>query len=227
MARWRVSLVGHEFDLMDLPRAFSGLPIHVVEDGGNFFLEAEEFEELSDAGAVEAASGKLITNINGVARLEDPSRRNVTMGSVHEVTPEGVRTAYVTLKATVEGRARVHARLEGGKPVPPQVEPAARWIELASRDSDVAEAMEIWANRNHDWVNLYKVLEIVVRRGLAAASMSKTQLKRFKRTANHEGAAGPGARHARNPNDPPKNPMPLAEADDLVGQVLRDWLNSL
>ena len=87
---------------------------------------------------------------------------------------------------------------------------------------------EIWANRKHDWVNLYKIYEIVEERGgLAVTAVSRSEIRRFKHTANHQGAAGPDARHARLDADPPKTPMALDEADVLAGRLLRDWLTSL
>jgi len=42
--KWQAELLGHEFDLMDLPTTFLEVRMRVLEEGGHFYLEAGELE---------------------------------------------------------------------------------------------------------------------------------------------------------------------------------------
>lgn len=86
--------------------------------------------------------------------------------------------------------------------------------------------------RNQDWVNLYRIYEIV-KDDLGSdheiankTSASANQLTLFSRSANHEKASGDDARHgvsSENEQPPPK-PMSLPEAINLVTELVNDWL---
>lgn len=103
-----------------------------------------------------------------------------------------------------------------------------RWLELAERDPDVAEALATF-DRPHDWVNLYRVLEIIERRAVLVGSgwASGNEVGRFRRTANHPQAAGLDARHARSNAEPPARPMTPEEGVELVRRIVVGWLGSL
>ncbi len=62
--------------------------------------------------------------------------------------------------------------------------------------------------------------DTVVNSGL----VSRTQLRRFKHSANSVNAAGDEARHGVEPRTPPADPMTIAEARSLVDILLSRWL---
>jgi hypothetical protein len=49
-------------------------------------------------------------------------------------------------------------------------------------------------------------------------------LSLFTRTANSVAAAGDKARHGMERYDPPRQPMSLAHACELVDRIMRTWL---
>lgn len=203
--RWKVELTGHEFDLEDLSATWSG-SIRVLKEDGRFLLEADEFENLGDAMEVRFAAEKLMTGVNGAMRLGDPSRKNAHIGHVHEITSEGGRTTHVILVGSIEARSRVSAAVTviGGDPAPaPAKPPAVAWAELGSRDTDVAEVMDIWANREHDWVNLYKVYEIIKKRGGVPESKAKRDWQ-VQAHGQSSGSRGSGCSSRPAPGRPSK-----------------------
>jgi hypothetical protein len=102
-------------------------------------------------------------------------------------------------------------------------------VRAAEADPDAQEVVDIWGSKPHDWVNLYKVFEIVQQRVDIKENgwASDNEITRFARTANHPEAAGEGARHGRSNKEPPPKPMSLAEADALVERIVIAWLWSL
>ena len=249
--RWRVRLKGEDPDLEDLILLFTSPALRVIRDGDAFFLEAAALEDLSASVDVLAAAGDLILLLNGVAKVRQAGCREVQLdGHVVEftesggkkyslvtggsITPRGRREHQVVFAQSAQIRARAYAptiTVEGQESVPPQ--PGSletdRWADLARRDPDVAEALAIFGSQPHDWVNLYKVYEIVNRRAdiVGDGWASTKAIDRFKRTANHPGAGGQDARHARSNVQPPPKPMTLGEGDGLIRTILTRWLSSL
>ena len=56
---------------------------------------------------------------------------------------------------------------------------------------------------------------------------TKSELRRFAQTANSAEAVGDSARHSPGKFDIPKQPMTLMEATDLIGRLLRHWIESI
>jgi hypothetical protein len=235
VARWRVQLKGEKFDLEDLPELFTAPDLRVVEQEATYFLEAAAFDALQEAGAVQRAAQRLLPMINGAARLQSRSFRNVSLGSrLVESGAEGEKQHQVLEIGTATVRHKASAllvRIGGEEPEPPA--PGSRdtdkWLGLAATDKDVEEAVKIWGDKPHDWFHLYKILEIIQARADIPGSgwASAKDVKRFTWTANHQQAAGEDARHARLSREPPPRPMTLSEADALIERILKDWMHSM
>jgi len=137
------------------------------------------------------------------------------------------------LTDTVEIRAHVSASgvVVGGPPADSEP-PSIKHLAGAQGNTDATEALEILAVEPTNWVRLYKVYEIIRDAGALeparqAVGTSNNELERFTRTANHQQASGSEARHARLNADPPRNPMSIEQARDLIGQLLIAWLDSM
>lgn len=183
---------------------------------------------------MRAVAKRLLDSINGAMRVQDPGYQNVRIGAIYRIDVDGTsRTASVFASDTIAVRVReLPAAVVGSVAAPPPSDAPRRRAEVASRDEDAREALEIWANERHDWWNLYKVHEIIESRGgislpAVRQAVSKRELERFTRTANHPEAAGRRARHARLEKVPPKVPMPLEEAEAVIARLLAAWLDAL
>lgn len=53
---------------------------------------------------------------------------------------------------------------------------------------------------------------------------TKDKISQFTHTANSQSAIGDDARHGVDRNDPPKEPMPKSEAEALIRNLLKQWL---
>ncbi|MEO8423313.1 MAG: hypothetical protein ABI595_05285 [Actinomycetota bacterium] len=235
MARWQVEISGHRFDLEELPGWFTDPSFRVVEDAGAFFMEAAELEELEQSVDVHATAGPLVQRINGLARLRSSSFRAVELGAaIRELDDRGEQRRHaVVAVGTVEARAKVNAvlvKVGDTEPEPPAPgsQQTDAWMRAAIADADARDAIDLWSGA-HDWSRLYKVFEIVRARAdiVTASWASRAELSLFTRTANHQDAAGSGARHARSAQDPPSTPMQLHQAEALLERVLASWLDAL
>ena len=102
----------------------------------------------------------------------------------------------------------------------------APWMRLSDTDASVQRVFALIASGPQSWNSLFAIKEVVEAdvHDLIANYVPRAALKRFDRTANHPYAAGLGARHAVSHADPPRPPMPLPEATDLILKMVRCWV---
>jgi len=94
-------------------------------------------------------------------------------------------------------------------------------------DPEAERALRIFGRDDVDYRDLYYVFEIAQRelgaRMFASGTDAEAEVRRFTHTAQSPTALGDTARHGHEREQPPANPMPLAEARDLL-RILSIWL---
>jgi hypothetical protein len=228
---WKAHLEGHNFDLESLAEHFaSGDPRVFKKDDGSYLLESAGFDHCVDAVAVKAVAEGLLATMNGAAKAANPSYQPVAVGS-HFRNDTGLHA--VVLAGTAVARSRVYpAAVTGGVPGTPSAPTAKDWHALSATDADVRDALRILGMSDLDWIDLYKVYEVIkhdvggevgiTRAGWANAS----EISAFGASANRPDVSGDQARHARLPGSPPKRTMSLPEARQLVQRLVKGWLDS-
>lgn len=234
---WEVPLTGDAADLQMLARSFTSGQFIISERGDSFVLASPEFEDLADAAKIRDRAAQFIVLLNGAARLGLETRMPVGIGGVYLQRPDGKRDAFVFLEP-IAATARALppsltiTRLDGSRETFHPADPVRDWVGLAAADEGVARVLELLAGGVCDWVNLYRIFEVVeadvggvdniASRGWA----SKTAIREFKHTANSPGALGKDARHGKETTQPPRKPMPLTEARTLILGIVNPWLRS-
>jgi hypothetical protein len=241
---------GRACDLEDLVELITSPDLRVVEEGADFFLESVTFDRIDGSVDVLEEAQRLLPRLNGAGKLkrhgfrdvdvdghliEFPTgggdRKELLLGGSTE--PRGSVTHGVIQPATLELRLRIPTPtivVDGQSQIPdPGTLETDLWLKLAERDPDVARALSTFGSRPHDWVNLYRIFEIIEGRADIVGSewASRNETERFSRTANHPDAAGPDARHARSSVQPPPQPMMPEEGVELIRRILLGWLGSL
>jgi hypothetical protein len=233
--RWFVVIVkawldGDDIDLEALADLLPAGDIRVGRDGDGFYLTAVEIDNRPAGVPFYEAAPAVLQRVNGLGRVMNTSYRPVQLSGQYQ---EGDRRHLVVHAPCAEARAEAMppAILIDGQPVASPPSPGPEYAATASGDTDVAETLAIFGQPTPpNWVELYKVYEIIEHTGLLkaatiAAGISENQFRLFTRTACHPDAAGPDARHGRSRQDPPKNPMPIAEARSLISALVRAWMD--
>lgn len=233
----KARLTGHNFDLITLAELFrEGRPAVAVDDDGHYLSFVAPDELLDDGARLYKIASSLLRQVNGVARVLRSDFRPVALvGHFHD---EVGRQHAVVLAETAEARARVFSPSVAvdGQQATALPAPGPGYLELAGTHPDVAEALALLgeAGPAPDWVELFKVLEIVrdnvgglkplKRQGWVAAS----DLDAFTASANRPDISGVQARHARtSPKPPRKRTMTLIEARQMIDGLVTAWLDSL
>ena len=116
-------------------------------------------------------------------------------------------------------------KLEGGQDIIPILE-FESWMKLAEEDEIVKNVFRLITEFEPNWINLYKVYEIVKKDAgkKKIEQWTKNKISQFTHTANSQSAIGDDARHGVDRSDPPKEPMSISEAEALIRNLLQKWL---
>jgi hypothetical protein len=233
MAEWLVRLIGHDLDLAALTREFSENTLAVIKDEHGFWLRSSEFTALAEANDVLVRARAFLAIINGAGKVFLSGYQAVEASNVVQIGDDGLRRNFVFLEASIKSRSSVSAEvtLSGGTPAPQPAPPKDTTFAaiVAQAEVYVRRALAFF-DRDHSWVNLYKVYELI--RADVGGEMfikgwtTKGEANRFTQTANSAGAVGDDARHAVEDTQPPKKPMALSEAEQFVRSLLAAWIRS-
>ena len=232
---WKIVLAGDDADLRSLSESFSDSDPKILERDGKYLFCWSVLDGLSDATQVKAAADEQIARLSGSA--------SITLGAIKPIkvaemtfNDEGSRNNSVSAgRANWSFRMSVPTvqsrRADGTEEINRPADPAKAWLSAAETSGDVARALRLSAGREHGWVELYRLLEIVEnsvsRNGITDAGWAtKRELARFRHTANSPEATGDTARHGRERTQPPRRPMSLNDARGLIRQVVRQWLDT-
>jgi len=235
MTEWLVRLQGEKLDLEEASFHFRAADAEVRPGDDGYCLASSEFSSMTESGEVLKRANELLNVINGILKVTFPNHQPVSAdGIVVRVDEAGKRDRYVHIAGTLGVRVRMRANLTVIKP-DGTAEPAAQhptqaasWMAIARRNADVTHVLGLFAQPT--LVRLYNILDVVagdvggekalINMGWAA----KGEIKRFKQTVDSMEAAGDDARHGKKNFKAPKKPMSLREAQNLVGAIIRGWL---
>lgn len=239
---WQVQIQGWASDLEHLARHFASSPVKVLKDDRDncFLYESDTFATCANSEEVLAKADEELAILSGVLRLERDSPESLRTGSVYKRNANGGRDVFVHIRESLQLRAEFGeisvtiTDAQGNavqKPSPP-----ARTVlvaRLATVDAAVAKAMRLVATPDFKtWVGLYRLHEVIEADVGGEHTLkrcgwgSARDLKRFKHSANSVKVAGDAARHGRELEHVPTNPMSIEEAAAYVRYVLQAWLGS-
>jgi hypothetical protein len=217
---WGIKLCGHDFDLQawreTLKEPFDPA---VVQQGDEFILRASEFQSCDSAPAVLDKAIALFEVLNGAMRVAKYSHP-VRYCGVYELLPEGWRKSSHIFPPAAVTDLRVRLNVDPQVPAPPPTRSNVQaWAELIEKSDHLTDAL-IYAGRG-EWFDVYKSIECL--EAFAGGGESDLKRKRWiesedlalmKRTANCF------YRHRRGAYEPPRNPMALDKARELVGKLI-------
>jgi hypothetical protein len=228
---WWSRLEGEQLDQEALAEALGDRsPVQIRQFNGRYYLRMAEFDRLDESADVETRASEVLRIVNGAARVQYGDSREVRVDAVARVGPDGQIQHFVHLSGAIHARGRVSATLTVGResvPAAPEPTIAEQALVAALNDPQAERALRIFGHSDVDYRDLYHVFEIAEAafgsRIYSSGTVTAAEVRRFKHTANSVHALGDQARHGHEPTQPPSQAMPFAEAQALVGRVLRVW----
>jgi hypothetical protein len=221
-------------DIALFEKTIRGSPIRFIEFRSRFFIEdphAPDIEQLAQGlGPVSRYAEDELPRLNAAVKVICPEYVPAKLRCIVYLSENGTGHPITIAEGKVHGTGEfeaIWAFLHGPDTDFP------RLFHLYRQNSDLRDALFYFGSEGNPWPNLYKVREIVadalggdgeiVRRGWC----SRNTLERFSRTANHQQAIGKFSRHARTRAQLPPNPLPEAEARNLMRELLQAWTSEL
>ena len=199
----------------------------LMAENGEYYLTSSRWESLTNVSDVYLEATKPLQDISAIARIHFTRFPLLKPDIICEVDEEGKRQRWVALSATISvDSSSFSIQLEGGQDIIRNLE-FESWRKLAEEDEIVKNVFRQITDFEHNWINLYKVYEIVNKdagKKKIEQWITKDKISQFTHTANSQSAIGDDARHGVDKHAPPKEPMSLYEADALIMTLLQKWL---
>lgn len=235
MAAWTVGLGGNEADLVELAKSFKGPDLLISKKDRGYELASSEFLATDDEAQVREKAERVVESVMGASRLAFSLLGPITVAWVGHTGSDGHFRTTVTVSETMTMRATVSmtvTRGDGRTEHHNQADIVPAIVSRALTIPKVREVMALLAKSDSDWVNLYRIFEVVADDvgGLDTIAKngwaSKAVLRNFKHTANSPGAVGHQARHGVDESQPPQKAMPLRAATALIHEIVKHWLKT-
>jgi len=230
---WFVRIIGDINDLDELSKSLKSPELSISHDGESYILKTDEFNLLDDKEKVRNKAVEIISLINGAAGLTLGIRTPIEVSHVVKLNDDGTQEIFVCISNTITLRDSISICIHRGDGTIEEIhqsDPIPNWISIAKKDNTVAKALRLFGSGAYDWVNLYRIYEVIegdmgglkniVKEGWA----TKKMLNRFTHTANSPGAIGDDSRHGTESTTPPRDPMLLSEAKSFVITLFHSWL---
>jgi hypothetical protein len=225
--KWLVLLDVKKSDFDNLSNLLrSSDEFSLMAENGEYYLTSSRWESLTNVSDVYLEATKPLQDISAIARIHFTRFPLLKPDIICEVDEEGKRQRWVALSATISvDSSSFSIQLEGGQDIIRNLE-FESWRKLAEEDEIVKNVFRQITDFEPNWINLYKVYEIVNKDAgrTKIEQWTNKNIGLFRRTANSQRAIGDDARHGVDKEPPPKEPMSLYEADALIMTLLQKWL---
>ena len=228
--KWLVLLDVKKSDFDNLSNLLrSSDEFSLMAENGEYYLTSSRWESLTNVSDVYLEATKPLQDISAIARIHFTDFPLLKPDIICEVDEEGKRQRWVALSATINvgSSCSVSIQLEGGQDIIRNLE-FESWRKLAEEDEIVKNVFRQITDFEHNWINLFKVYEIVNKDAgrTKIEQWTNKKIGLFTHTANSQSAIGDDARHGfdNDKHAPPKEPMSLYEADALIMTLLQKWL---
>lgn len=240
MWHWEVQIQGGLSDLDHLVRHFAAGHTRVTRDerDDSFLYQSDSFRTCTTSEEVlQIAEGEFAV-LSGVLKFARGSRELLRAGAVYKRHSNGSRDVFVHIHDSIQvcvemGEVTVSVTDAEGNVIH-RPSPPPRTVSISAlvvRDEAVKRVMRLIAAPDaNTWVGLYRMHEVIEsdvggERSLKKRGWGSAQdLKRFKHSANSVSVAGDKARHGKEHEQPPANPMTIDEAEAYVNYVQHAWL---
>ncbi len=237
---WKVPLSGHAFDLDFLfsQQANQGWSIEKSEDA--YFLKSTEFEKSTEASEILGLAKRIVSRLNGLARIEIPGFQPISIEGVVRLDKDSKPRYHKFLEGSLTLVARSRLRADGKVPRDSKENDSEQKITSSlikinymvfDGDINVVDVLRLFSLPQLRYQDLYKVFEMI-REDVGGQSALKKKrwvadedISRFTQTAQSPTILGDEARHARGVT-PPKNPMNYDEAFAIIRTLSKEWLRS-
>ncbi|MBG6080262.1 hypothetical protein [Rubrivivax gelatinosus] len=220
MNLWEIEITGDASDLVDLTHWLPSGPVHLISRNATVLLTGERFEFECDHRMVYDLATRVCADLTAAGRVMHILENPLVPTVVHQMQSDGSRISRGFVLSDLRAGFRVKRAVPDGAG---QNALQAIMTEL-NGSPHLQAAIEASSGRPITWPRLYRALEEV--EAYLEDSVSNVGLcsvsdrDRLKHSANSAEVAGVDARHHIGHSKPPRKPMSLHEASELVRTLI-------
>lgn len=238
---WQVQVTGDAWALERLSASLCSSDATLIRDQhGDFQFQSDRFEAFDSSNDVESASTDFVAMLNGACTFLGFGTMCLQQAGVSYLRADGRRHVYASATATMRMHATVEVSILRKNELDEYVEveeeqpySVQSLIDAALTTPSLGRLLRLQGLSDAGtWTGLYRLYEaahdlaggeaLVKKNGWAT---DKDQ-RRFKHSANSVTVAGDGARHGAESQQPPADPMTIAEARRFIDGVVQNILRA-
>lgn len=230
---WYSDLIGHQVLLRRLTEYPGAEALGVLYDGQTDRVVIQLDPAVAGGNQARQAAEMRVSRLHALLKAAGLWRPDFSAGEPFKVWSDGRRELHATIieKAYAFDSIAVDGDGAGAAQDGQHEKPyLVKLNELAESDEDVALVLRLLTVPDGEaWTGLYRISEVIEeaeggwRKLVDKGWTSKTQRNRFRRTSNSLAVAGDGARHGKEEQEPPPNPMTLEEGRAYLLMLIQAW----
>jgi hypothetical protein len=232
---WIAPLVGHQFDLDDLPRWLAGQDVHVTKRDNTFVLVIPSAIVGDTYEPFRAFAEAQLEVINGIGHLLDSAFRSLSLANRFfgvDSAGEVLQTVVAVNPAEERDKAGSVRAVVGGIVQPdPRESAASPLMRAASLSPRARDALSIVGRPALTWSELYLLFELVQAdvggQMFDLCWIARSDADLFTHTANSYSTLRGDGRHGKDRGDPPARPMEHGVAIALIRGLVLAWLRHI
>ena len=220
-------LIGEKLDIEDLKTGLLSRVWTIAFEKEGYYLSSKILDGLFNNREIVLKACEFIDIMNGAANILYSNHKNVEVGNLTIVGPNGSNHVLIaeTGHFKLRSRVREHLSVKNNDTSQPIIE---TWLNKSNVNSNVKDALHFFSEVT--WWNLYKIYEIINediggQRRLYKL-IDKDQIKLFTQAAQSRELLGDNARHASKKYAPPKVKLTLEQACHIIVVLFKKWVDS-
>ena len=197
------------------------------EQGDQFFWTSPHFNDLATPQEVENRAGVLKAIFDGALYMNGFNGTDMQLGDLHQY-PGEIRVNRPQFNDVLVSPFSPKHLAKKIEPLEnPSHDPIAQAVFLCRHDDACRAILTMLGVNGITWISLYAVWDTVRDAGWKEAKVaevtrfSASDIKAFTGTANNYSVIGAMARHGKQGDGRPNKTMTLAQASELMGEVIR------
>ena len=188
-------------------------------------LDEQHISSAPEALSIGEKEIKLLSSILKLLNIKN----NISVDIPYEVNEDGTRTGYLSFSDTVyiTDELKIYSNNSLIYSTEEETNKLMQDIYSKSLTSDIKKKLLIYLGKETNWINAYKIYEILKHYYLDEKELKKIpELSTFAHTANSPNAIGEDARHGIQTHDNPKNIANLESAYNKLKDLAIKFLTS-
>jgi hypothetical protein len=230
--KWQIEIIGENNDLEELSKSLNVPQLTLEKAEGKYYLTSSDFAGVNNAEEIMEKSKNILRLVNGSAYLTLGMRRPLETSHIVKTMDDGSRQIFMYFSDGIRVGDKFEIVVNGKAVQFREANVIPGWVHIAENDKSVTSVLRLYGLGKQDWVNLYRIFEIIKTDSGGEAEIIKegwatnSTMNRFTHTANSPSILGDEARHGAEQTAPPKHPMTFDEAKSFVESITHYWLNT-